>query len=435
MQITKDAMLFKRGASLFFILLFSAFLSAILSLSFAGAISASISSVNSTLTTASVSSATNLYGYELNFSYTGSVSISGSSYGFLGSGTSYGSTTRGGYLYVYESRVDSTQTGITGSGSLFNVTFTGDLSICGLLAVYADGSEEHVSYCGGSSGGGSSGSGSGGGGGGSSAVGTTTATAAEARSSVSVAPGTLSVRAILNRDTPAKILLVNNGTKRAVLRLSSERLSGVLSFPESVILAAGESKEIEISILTTERGILTGIMAFSVGGEIFAELPITINVRSENFLFDTILTLADRYRVINPGQKLTVQINLQEAGVQSDKVDVVASYIIKDFSGQSYLEESETFFVLHQKEYVKEFATQNLPVGEYVLGLELIYPGAFATSSVQFEVAPSQPVSFVFLVSFIFVILLVFVVVWFWATRRRNLLHPSNAVRKPRRIR
>jgi hypothetical protein len=39
-----------------------------------------------------------------------------------------------------------------------------------------------------------------------------------------------------------------------------------------------------------------------------------------------------------------------------------------------------------QKSFVKRFATQNLPVGNYILGLELDYPNGLATSSSHFEV-------------------------------------------------
>ena len=39
---------------------------------------------------------------------------------FLGSGTSSGSARRGGYLYVYESKLNSNKIGTSGSGVLFN---------------------------------------------------------------------------------------------------------------------------------------------------------------------------------------------------------------------------------------------------------------------------------------------------------------------------
>jgi hypothetical protein len=78
---------------------------------------------------------------------------------------------------------------------------------------------------------------------------------------------------------------------------------------------------------------------------------------------------------------------LSQIGPQ-ETVDVTAHYVIKDFLGNVYAEENETFSVVVTKEYLKEFDVRALATGDYVLGLELVYPGAFATSSTQFSVVP-----------------------------------------------
>ena len=54
------------------------------------------------------------------------------------------------------------------------------------------------------------------------------------------------------------------------------------------------------------------------------------------------------------------------------------------------MQESETFSVLGEKKYSKEFATQQLLPGKYVLSLEIVYPGAFAISSAQFQVVEKK---------------------------------------------
>ena len=51
--------------------------------------------------------------------------------------------------------------------------------------------------------------------------------------------------------------------------------------------------------------------------------------------------------------------------------------------------------MLNNKDYVKEFHTTNLPVGKYFVGVEIVYPGAFATSSAQFEVVDSTTKQYV----------------------------------------
>lgn len=120
-------------------------------------------------------------------------------------------------------------------------------------------------------------------------------------------------------------------------------------------------------------------------GEIIKEIPVVINVKSENFLFDASISLPSALRIVNAGDLLRAQVNLLQVGTK-EKVDVVASYVIKDFAGEIYLEDSETFAVENEKSFVKEFPTEGLPPGKYVLGMEIVYPGAFATSSSVFEV-------------------------------------------------
>jgi hypothetical protein len=104
---------------------------------------------------------------------------------------------------------------------------------------------------------------------------------------------------------------------------------------------------------------------------------------------------------------------------------VVASYIVKDFFGATYLEESETFYVLGSKDYEKEFTLPELPPGKYILGLEITYPGAFATTSAQFQVAPpfwSFNTTTLIIVG-VGAMVIIFAGVLFWASLRKRALY------------
>jgi len=162
--------------------------------------------------------------------------------------------------------------------------------------------------------------------------------------------------------------------------------------PSSFYLAPGEQKTIKLNIVVGERGLIAGKIRFKSGADIVAESTTLVNIMSENFLFDSSISLAKKQRTILSGETLAAQIDIEQVGPQ-EKIDVVANYIIKDFAGNSYLEDSETFYVLGSKTFSKEFHTEALPPGKYVLGLEIVYPGAFATSSVQFEVLEKSPAS------------------------------------------
>lgn len=386
--------------------------------SFVSAVSVTLTEVNSTLATVSVSNAVNMYAYEVNLVFSNTVTSVDHAQ-FLGSTSvaTYGHSTRGTALKVYGSRLDSTQTGITGSGELFNVTHTGTLDLSSLVAVDSGGSDETVSYSSSSSSSGSSsGGGGGGGGGGSGGV-------VNVSSTVAVSVGNLTLTVISRRLAKYNVTLVNSGSAPIEITLLSQGFGEVLTVPSRITLDPGEPYTLQLIFEPVERGLVAGTLSFKAGNSIIHSIPVTLNVRSENFLFDVALSLADRYRVMASGEKLRTQVNLQEVGTGTEQLDVVANYIIKDFSGKSYLEEHETFSVAGQKEYVKEFATQDLPPGKYVLGIELVYPGAFATSSVQFEVSSTARRPLPWLIGFFILIALCFVGVLFWAIRRRFRLY------------
>ncbi|MEK6825120.1 MAG: hypothetical protein AABY02_04670, partial [Nanoarchaeota archaeon] len=96
------------------------------------------------------------------------------------------------------------------------------------------------------------------------------------------------------------------------------------------------------------------------------------------------------------------------------------------------LEDSETFFVDGLKEYVKEFPTNNLPIGKYVLSLEIVYPGEFATSSAQFEVRATEDLITLWMVIG-GAILLIACAVFFWAVYHKPLGRKSGATRRSHR--
>ena len=195
--------------------------------------------------------------------------------------------------------------------------------------------------------------------------------------------------------------------------------------PKSLSFEPGQQRLVVVELAPLERGLLTGTIVFSYRDEAVLEVPVVLNVRSENFLFDTTLSLSDYDRQFSPGQQLFTQIDLKEVG-QHDPIDVTATYYIKDYAGRIHLQESETFFVLNEKTYTKTFTTRGLPAGKYILGLELVYPGAFATSSVQFEVkepftlAQSSSALAIALIAFGGVIVLV---VLFFTILRRPTMH------------
>ncbi len=139
------------------------------------------------------------------------------------------------------------------------------------------------------------------------------------------------------------------------------------------------------------------------GGGTVVQQPdviISLDLSSPELLFDASIVLTDKFRAINEGDIIESQITLLPMIVENPQVDVTLSYSIKNFEGREFpVGESETILVTGQKSFKKQFATSNLPPGNYILSLELKYPTgitdgitsyAIATSTSQFEVKSKE---------------------------------------------
>ena len=222
--------------------------------------------------------------------------------------------------------------------------------------------------------------GTGGGGGGATRV-------KEQELEITINPKALAVDLLVGEkeEREVKIKNISKVGRDINIVVGGEDIKGIVKINvNSMFLGVGEEKSFMVEIDDAENGLLTGKIVLT-SGSLSEEIPVVINVKTENFLFDVQISVLDRFRTVLAGDALKAQVNLLQVG-HRDKVDVLVNYIIKDFEGKSYLEESETFFVLEAKDYVKEFPTHNLEPGSYIIGLEVLYPGAFATSSAQFEV-------------------------------------------------
>ncbi|MEK6889039.1 MAG: Ig-like domain-containing protein, partial [Nanoarchaeota archaeon] len=234
-----------------------------------------------------------------------------------------------------------------------------------------------------------SGSGSSGGSSGGSSAGSASSSSAGEGSGriiklIEAIPEELSISTIMDVPTTRELVIRNNREEGYALSVSVEGIGNILSTEKVLSLGPGESKAIELKVKPVREGLLTGKIVLK-SSTVKLEVPVVINVRSNDFLFDTAVKINNEERVIDVGENLKAQIDLKQVGPE-EKVDVYLTYVIKDFAGNVHLEDSETFFVLGEKNFVKEFSTKGLEPGKYIIGIELSYPGAFATSSAQFEV-------------------------------------------------
>ncbi|HLD38487.1 MAG TPA: hypothetical protein VJA20_03530, partial [Candidatus Nanoarchaeia archaeon] len=209
--------------------------------------------------------------------------------------------------------------------------------------------------------------------------------------------------------------ITNNGEISDEYTIEVETLEDIISFENNKMkLEPGETKGAEFKISSPkEPGIYTGKII--VKNEISErEVLVTINVKTEKSLFDITLTIPESLKTLLVGQNLISKIDLIQMGLK-ENIDVTLKYVIKDFEGQTYLQESETIAVIEQKSFEKEFFTGELPPGQYVFGTELIHPDGVAVASTHF-VVQERGVKFgneeILLFSLILVLILVSLIIF-----------------------
>ena len=88
-----------------------------------------------------------------------------------------------------------------------------------------------------------------------------------------------------------------------------------------------------------------------------------------------------------------MQITLLNVGAPKE-VDVITTYLMKDFTGNVIYESSETFTVDEQRSYLKSFPVpSSTELGDYLAVIEVRYSNSFAVSSEMFKVVEKSIVT------------------------------------------
>ncbi len=202
----------------------------------------------------------------------------------------------------------------------------------------------------------------------------------------SVIPNTYEQTIVLNKVSFAKLTIVNEENFERTFNINVENLGNSIFFDETNIrIPPKQSKAVEFRIhALDEVGIYPGKLIVT-SGSTTKEVLVVINVKTEKSLFDIEFLIPETMRIMIPNMNLKARINLVQMGLK-EKIDVTLRYVIKDFTGNVYLRESETLSVYDKKTLNKKFYTRELLPGDYVIGVELIYPEGVAVASSQFKI-------------------------------------------------
>ncbi|MBT3282275.1 MAG: hypothetical protein HN374_04840, partial [Cryomorphaceae bacterium] len=236
------------------------------------------------------------------------------------------------------------------------------------------------------------------------------------------------VRIVVDETKTREFKIKNTENKEIEVMIDIEGLEEYINIPKSVVLAPGEERTIKFDIISPERlEIVLGKIKISYGS-FMKEVLVSVNPQSKETLFDVSLNLAKNEFSVGE-EKLRSEVNLLPVGERG--VDVSIKYLIKDFKGEIYYEEGETFYVDKQIVHSKEFNIERLGSGDYVLSVEMTYLGGFATASRQFAVGnelPLKKLEVLLLVAVLGVILLISSIgFWIW---RVGKIHKNGLKRK-----
>ncbi len=207
---------------------------------------------------------------------------------------------------------------------------------------------------------------------------------------ISVTPTEISLTDMIVKEAEEVIIKVTNYESTTQnLSVSQVSLDDVVVLNvNSITLAPGETKEIKVVFVSLKSGSFVGKILIGT-----KEILVSLIVRERRLLFDSNIVILNRNYKVERGDKLMTEVTLIPFG-DTTRLDVLLKYTIKDYSGKVYLRHSESILVEKKINFRRNFDTGGLPLGDYVISLELVYPGGVAPSSSNFEVVGSTPEKF-----------------------------------------
>ncbi len=189
---------------------------------------------------------------------------------------------------------------------------------------------------------------------------------------------------------------------------------------DTLTIGAGQSSVFHIRFVAgSTPDTITG--KITIGNTLILS---SLDVTTKILLFDSNIVVLNKNLQVEQGSPLQTQVSLIPRG-SPQRLDVTLNFVIKDFNNKVYLTKSETILVQNQTILKRDFDTGSLPVGSYVIGLQLVYPNGVAPSSARFDV--TAPVSqsilgkiVLFLLMLIVLVLIVIIILIIIRRRRKQ---------------
>ncbi len=230
---------------------------------------------------------------------------------------------------------------------------------------------------------------------------------------LSVSPTRFDLTLAINTNVQRTITVTNTGASATTVTLSYAMFDNqslpvdiILMNTTAFVLQGGETKRLSVTFVApNEPGIFTGNIR--VGN---VQIPVAMNVQTRLLLFDSNIVVLNRDYLVVKGDDLRTRVTLIPLG-DKERLDVTLDYTIRDYSGKVYLTQRETLLVEDRINFDRDFGTGSLPIGRYVVGLELRYPNGVAPSSAHFEVVTRMPITFGTIVLWLMMLIIIIVII------------------------
>jgi len=214
------------------------------------------------------------------------------------------------------------------------------------------------------------------------------------------------------------IKVTNQGTSTVLVEVNLIELGGVAYINEtSFNLNSGESKDISVLFVApSQTGIFTGKILFN--NEV---VLVKIDVTERRSLFDANIVVLNKDYQVEKGRVLNTEVTLIPMG-EKQRLDVTLNFEIKDFNGNTYNKKSETLLLEDRITFNRDFDLGDLPLGKYVIALELVYSEGKAPASAHFEVIAGKSNFFwiILIILMILILIILIILIIILIKRRRS---------------
>ncbi len=223
-----------------------------------------------------------------------------------------------------------------------------------------------------------------------------------------------------------KLIIKNNHDLNLNFSVEVQGVRSLIKLNETFFeIGAGEEYVLNIDFLApeyVEPNLYFGKLILKTGS-IKKEINMIIEIVSKSALFDIEIIFPTQFEEIYAGDEIVFITKLTNLG-EFKKADVVLTYMIKDFEGNTFVLETDSFAVETQASHPKTLRVpDNLPSGDYLVYVRLDYGGFTASASHQFKVKPLFSLDFgtLEIVLIIAIIAVMILLIFFYFRSKRRL--------------